>query len=76
VAERVVALTLADPPTETTHWTADLMARASGISASRRDAEHGAHERHRIVGTAIFDEAESHFGTPAKIAMDLIALHA
>lgn len=34
VAERVVALTLADPPTETTHWTADLMARASGISGS------------------------------------------
>src|SRR3954468_23995879 len=34
VAERVVALTLADPPTETTHWTADLMARPSGISAS------------------------------------------
>src|SRR5882672_7128028 len=34
VAERVVALTLADPPAETTHWTADLMARASGISAS------------------------------------------
>jgi len=26
VAERVVALTLVDPPTETTHWTADLMA--------------------------------------------------
>lgn len=34
VAERVVALTLTDPPTETTHWTADLMAKASGISAS------------------------------------------
>jgi transposase len=34
VAVRVVALTLADPPVETTHWTADLMARASGISAS------------------------------------------
>ena len=34
VAARVVALTLADPPVETTHWTADLMARASGISAS------------------------------------------
>jgi transposase len=34
VAERVVALTLAEPPAETTHWTADLMARASGISAS------------------------------------------
>src|SRR6476469_5507979 len=34
VAARVVALTLADPPVETTHGTADLMARASGISAS------------------------------------------
>jgi transposase len=34
VVELVVALTLADPPVETTHWTADLMARASGISAS------------------------------------------
>ena len=34
VAERVVALTLADPPGETTHWTADMMAQASGISAS------------------------------------------
>jgi transposase len=34
VAERVVALTLTDPPGETTHWTADLMAGASGISAS------------------------------------------
>jgi transposase len=34
VAERVVALTLDDPPGETTHWTADLMAKAVGISAS------------------------------------------
>src|SRR3712207_417965 len=34
VAERVVALTLADPPGETTHWTAAAMAEASGISAS------------------------------------------
>src|SRR3712207_2202455 len=34
VAERVVALTLADPPGETTHWTAAAMAGASGISAS------------------------------------------
>ena len=38
VAARVVALTLADPPVETTHWTADLMARASGISASASGA--------------------------------------
>jgi transposase len=34
VAERMVALTLADPPCETTHWTADMMAQAAGISAS------------------------------------------
>ena len=34
VAERVVALTLVAPPAETTHWTADLMAKAAGISAS------------------------------------------
>lgn len=34
VAERVVSLTLADPPGETTHWTADMKATAVGISAS------------------------------------------
>ncbi len=34
VAERVVALTLTDPPVEATHWTADMMASASGVSAS------------------------------------------
>ena len=34
VAERVVALTLADPPAETTHWTAAMMAEAAGISVS------------------------------------------
>ncbi len=34
VADRVVTLTLTDAPGETTHWTADIMASASGISAS------------------------------------------
>jgi|TARA_Y100000310_G_C20541362_1_gene743463 transposase len=34
VAERVVALTLTDPPIEATHWTAAMMATASGISES------------------------------------------
>ena len=34
LAERVVALTLVDPPGETTHWTADMMAKEAGISAS------------------------------------------
>ncbi len=34
VAERVVTLTQVDPPGETTHWTAAMMAAASGISVS------------------------------------------
>ncbi len=34
VAERVVALTLGDPPGETTHWTAEAMAAKAGISPS------------------------------------------
>ena len=34
VAERVVALTQTDPPAETTHWTAAMMAKRVGISAS------------------------------------------
>src|SRR3954467_704308 len=32
VAERIVALTLADPPGETTHWTGAMMAEAAGVS--------------------------------------------
>jgi transposase len=34
IADRVVALTLAGPPPEATHWTGSAMARASGISVS------------------------------------------
>jgi transposase len=34
VAERILKLTLADPPGETTHWTAEAMAKSVGISAS------------------------------------------
>ena len=34
VAERVVVLTLTDPPVEATHWTALMMAAATGISES------------------------------------------
>src|SRR3984893_1247217 len=49
-----------------------LRARAPGIIAGRRDLEHVAQDRHRVVGTAIFNEAESHFGTPAKIAIDFL----
>jgi transposase len=34
IAERVVTLTQTDPPAEMTHWTAALMAKVVGISAS------------------------------------------
>src|SRR6516164_8546009 len=51
-----------------------LRARPPSIIASRRDAEQVAHDRHRIVSAAIFDEAESHFGTPAKIAIDFFKM--
>src|SRR5882672_8265440 len=34
VAARIVALTLDDPPGETTHWTGALMAKVSGVSIS------------------------------------------
>ena len=34
ITERVVALSLEDPPAETTHWTVEMMAKAAGISAS------------------------------------------
>src|SRR5260370_897696 len=34
VANRAVALTLKAPPSETTHWTGAMMAKASGISVS------------------------------------------
>ena len=34
VATRIVALTLDDPPFETTHWTGALMAKAAGVSVS------------------------------------------
>ena len=38
IAERVVALTRTDPPAEATHWTATMMAKAVGISASPSSA--------------------------------------
>ena len=34
VADRVVDLTLGDPPGETTHWTGRLMAKAAGVGLS------------------------------------------
>nr|WP_247521689.1 hypothetical protein [Bradyrhizobium sp. 190] len=51
-----------------------LRARTPGIIAGWRDPEHVAQDPHRIVGAPIFDEAESHFGTPAKIAIDFFKM--
>ncbi len=34
VAERIVALTLAEPPGETTHWTGRAMAKVTGMNLS------------------------------------------
>jgi transposase len=50
VIDRVVELTLADPPGETTHWTGRAMAAATGISlrsVQRIWAAHGL-EPHRV----------------------------
>ena len=49
-AERVVALTLDDPPGETTHWTGALMAKASGLSVSSVQRIRRAHglQPHRV----------------------------
>src|SRR4030088_3114905 len=51
-----------------------LRARAPSIIAGRRDTEHDTHDRHRVVGAAIFDEAEPHVRTPAKIAIDFFKM--
>jgi transposase len=50
VIDRVVALTSADPPAETTHWTAAAMAKTTGISVSWMQRIWRAHglEPHRV----------------------------
>src|SRR6188474_295570 len=50
VAERIVALTLAEPPRETTHWSGRAMAKAAGVSLSYVQRVWRAHglQPHRI----------------------------
>ena len=50
-AERVVALTLGEPPGDTTHWTGALMAKAAGISVSSVQRIWRAHglQPHRVL---------------------------
>ena len=51
-----------------------LRARAPDIITCRLDPEHIAQNPHRVVDTAIFDEAESHARVPAKIAIDFFKM--
>jgi len=44
------AITLADPPTETNHWTADLMGAGSDISARRGPSHLEAHGLQNLTG--------------------------
>ncbi len=50
VADRIVSLTLQDPPREATHWTGAMMARAAGVSVSSVQRIWRAHglEPHRV----------------------------
>jgi transposase len=50
VAERIVALTFEDPPSEATHWTGAMMAKAVGVSVSSVQRIWRAHglQPHRI----------------------------
>jgi len=50
VTERVVALTLNDPPAEATHWTAAMIAKQTGISVSSVQRVWRAHglQPHRV----------------------------
>jgi len=50
VVERVVALTMTDPPGEATHWTGRAMAKAAGISLSATQRIWRAHglQPHRV----------------------------
>src|SRR5450755_3902360 len=51
-----------------------LRPRAPGIIAGRRYPEHLAQDPRWVISAAIFDEAKSHFGTPAKIAIDFFKM--
>ena len=58
--ERVVAMTLAGPPGEATHWTGRAMAKAAGIShrsVQRIWAAHGL-QPHRVKGFKLSNDAQ------------------
>jgi hypothetical protein len=49
-------------------------ARTPSVIAGPRNIECAAHDTHRVLVTAIFDEAESHIRGPAKIAIDFFKM--
>ena len=71
IAPAVVAMNLLDVLQEFTILSGSraLGARTPGVIAGPRDIEHVAHDPHRVVDTAIFDEAKSQIRGPAKIAI-------
>ena len=58
IAARVVVLTQTDPPAEATHWTAAMMAKAVGISASSVQRIWRAHglQPHRVQRFKLSDD--------------------
>ena len=72
VTARVVALTLTDPPGETTHWTAAAMAQASGISVSSVQRIWRAHglQPHRLRQFKLSNDP--HFSTKLR---DIVGLY-
>ena len=60
VAARIVALTLADPPGEATHWTGVMMAKAAGISVSSVQRIWRAHglQPHRVRQFKLSNDAD------------------
>src|SRR5277367_2944613 len=66
VRERTVALTLADPPGEATHWTAAMMAKAAGVSVSSVQRIWRAHglQPHRVRQFKLSRDPQSAGGYP------------
>src|SRR5271167_149465 len=60
VAERVVALTMEEPPHEATHWTGAAMAEAAGVSVSSVQRVWRAHglQPHRIRQFKLYKDPE------------------
>lgn len=72
VGERIIALTLAEPPGETTHWTGRAMAKAAGVSLSyvqRVWRSHGL-QPHRIRTFKLSNDP--HFATKVR---DIVGLY-